>query len=111
MEEHLICTRRLKLQKPAMEKEVKFVNAQKENIESHHKKLLAVFNYDILTNFDYNTKLVYTPSWVKDRLSYIATPDYELQRSDAKKPVIQRSKVQTQIYSHPNAETKLAAKC
>jgi hypothetical protein len=91
MEEHLICTRRLKLQKPAMEKEVKFVSAYKESNEGQHKKLLAVFNYDILTNFDYNAKFVYTPSWTKDRLSYVAIPNYELYQTDEKKQKIRMS--------------------
>ena len=81
MEEHLICTRRLKLHKPAMEKEVQFVSSNEVEI-GNHKKLLSVFNYDILINFAYNSRFVYTPSWTKDRLSYIAVPDYEIQKKD-----------------------------
>lgn len=34
------------------------------------------YNYDILTNPEYQRKFGYVPTKMKDRASYIATPDY-----------------------------------
>ena len=44
----------------------------------HPLQLASTPNYDILMNSSYRHKMHYVPSWWLDRLSYIATPKYEL---------------------------------
>lgn len=49
--------------------------------------LAGTANYDILMNSAYRYKLNYIPAWWLDRLSYIATPKYELNASEEEKPI------------------------
>lgn len=49
--------------------------------------LAGTMNYDILMNGSYRYKLNYVPAWWSDRLSYIATPKYELNAHESEKPM------------------------
>jgi hypothetical protein len=54
---------------------------------SNSMSLAGTVNYDILMNGSYRHKLNYVPAWWSDRLSYIATPKYELNANEAEKPL------------------------
>ena len=48
-----------------------------ESIKDEGKKLTTQFNYDILLNRAYSDAFAYVPSFLKGRLFYIASEDYE----------------------------------
>ena len=50
---------------------------EKECLEDEGKKLTTQFNYDILMNQPYSHAFAYVPSFLKGRLFYIASEDYE----------------------------------
>jgi len=66
--------------KPGHAKSVDFANvssAEKDkNNESSEFFIASTQNYDILMNGAYQYKFLYVPSWLLDRLSFIATPKY-----------------------------------
>ena len=72
--------------KPGHSKAVDFTYNHSGDVEKRNEDtenyIVSTQNYDILMNGAYQWKLLYVPNWLVDRMSYIATPKYELDKSD-----------------------------
>lgn len=80
---------------------------KKENVSdlSHPMQLAGTASYDILMNSAYRYKMQYVPSWWLDRLSYIATPKYEIDSSMPDSPLQIRKDIhEGNIYSKRERE-------
>ena len=67
-----------------------------------------IFDYDVLTNPEYQNRLVYIKTTTKGRLSYIASAKYT---KDLERIKEDKKNKKVSLYTHKGEANKLMAKC
>ena len=86
-------------------------STKSENNEEENVYMRQVYNYDILTDTNKNiARFSYYPCWLKDRLLYVPTPDYDILPGHDGSYHARIRNEQTDIYNKGDDETLWAAK-